>query len=163
MTKYLGIQARKNWPLPQRLAFRTEPPNSNGCTLWSAYKNTRGYGVMMWQGSAQLAHRMAWVNANGRPIPDGLNVCHRCDTPACVNPDHLFLGTHDDNMADRGAKGRTLTGRGTRHWSAKLTEDQVRAIRADTRMGTEIAHALGISSSTVYAIKARQKWAHLPD
>ena len=162
MTKWLGIQARKNWPLSERLAFRTGAPDAKGCTLWTAYKNAHGYGVMTWQKRLQLAHRMAWVNANG-PIPDGMEVCHSCDVPACVNVAHLFVGTHKDNMADRQAKGRTRPGRGTRHWSAKLIEAQVRAIRHDTRMGTEIAREYGVGSSIVYAIKARQKWAHLPD
>jgi hypothetical protein len=67
---------------------------------------TSGYGTLYAEGRHQGAHRLAWELANGRAIPAGLFICHRCDNPLCVNPDHLFLGTHTDNMRDMIAKGR---------------------------------------------------------
>jgi hypothetical protein len=79
------------------------------CILWSGRIGNHRYGVVDVGGRSVLAHRQAWEDANG-PIPVGLFVLHRCDNPPCVNPEHLFLGTHQDNMADMKAKGRGANG-----------------------------------------------------
>lgn len=129
----------------------------DGCILWAGHLN-RGYGTLEWLGVRLLAHRAAWICARG-PIPDGLCVCHTCDVPACINPDHLFLGTPAENAADMVAKERQL--RGTKHNRVKLTEQQVREIRASTLSGTKTAAQYGIGSSQVYRIRAREKWVHL--
>lgn len=79
---------------------------TDGCWAWKGYTQEGRYGhFMVTPGHRQGAHRVAWQIAYGA-IPDGLHVCHRCDNPSCVRPDHLFLGTHRDNMRDMVARGR---------------------------------------------------------
>jgi len=98
--------ARKTRPLEER--FWDKVDKSDGCWLWTAALNPDGYGRFVVQMSPQKvrgAHRVAWELMNGA-IPNGLSVLHQCDTPACVNPEHLFLGTQQDNVADMVAKGR---------------------------------------------------------
>jgi len=85
--------------------FWSNVDKTDGCWLWTGLTMGAGYGEMGWQGRTQVAHRISWQIHNGE-ILSGLNVCHHCDTPACVRPDHLFLGTQRDNVRDAVAKGR---------------------------------------------------------
>lgn len=80
--------------------------DETGCWLWAAGKTGQGYGAFAIDGRNRPAHRVSFELFKGK-IPEGIFVCHKCDIPACVNPDHLFLGTHQDNMDDRSKKGRT--------------------------------------------------------
>jgi hypothetical protein len=93
--------------LLQRFWSKVDKGNGTGCWLWTGSKSgSLGYGqVRNEQGESEFAHRLAWRMANG-PIPDGLYVCHTCDTPPCVRPTHLFLGTALDNTRDAVSKGR---------------------------------------------------------
>jgi hypothetical protein len=109
------------------------------------------------------AHRVSYEMANGL-IPDDLQVCHHCDNPSCVNPDHLFLGTNSDNVADCISKGRQT--RGSSHPVAKLTEQQVLDIRTKYASGLflqrEIAAEYGITQDNVSYIIHRKTWKHIP-
>lgn len=95
-------------PREQLFAERTMPEPNSGCLLWTGPANGLGYGRIHVVGTRRRAgaHRVAFEVVHG-PVPQGMEVCHRCDTPSCVNVDHLFLGTHRDNMADMAAKGRS--------------------------------------------------------
>ena len=86
------------------------PSSGKGCWLWTGPLLNVGYGVLSDGGKHRgiLAHRMAWERANG-PIPEGMDVCHICDTPSCVNPSHFFLGTQADNNRDAWRKGRMVS------------------------------------------------------
>jgi len=105
---------------------------------------------------AHLAHRCAWEFKHGRPAPD-LFVCHHCDNKLCVDPDHLFLGTHSDNMRDMHAKGRGISGEN--HPWAKLSDEEVAAIRAARGTQRQIAEAFGISQGHVSRLKMGQQRA----
>lgn len=133
-----------------------------GCWLWTAARNKDGYGSFnLGMGcGTYLAHRVAWVLSTGE-APNGLEVCHRCDNPACVRPDHLFLGTHTDNVRDCVTKGRLHGHRyesGECHRMAKLTVNDVEAIRIATGTQREIGARYGISQMHVSRIKRGLRW-----
>jgi len=138
----------------------------SGCRIWLGHVCGDGYGQFHVRRQKQKAHRVSWVIANG-PLPDGLHVLHRCDVPCCVNPDHLFLGTHAENMADKGRKGRAHGNglRGTDHPRARLTPDAIREIRRlrGAQPLAVMAARFGISKSNVSLIQLRKAWAHVPD
>lgn len=95
-------------PRPFDECYTAEP--NTGCWLWLGRRGARGYGQVGFRGfKTRQAHRVSWLIHNG-PIPDGLFVCHKCDTPPCVNPDHLFLGTCQDNLTDMARKNRAYRG-----------------------------------------------------
>ena len=110
--------------------------------------------------SAFLAHRMSYMLAhNMEPLPRGSVVMHTCDNPACVNHEHLVLGTHRTNHDDKKNKGRSNTG--TKHGMHKLTDEQVLEIRALHMLQGDIASVYGITQSVVSEIRARKAWRHL--
>lgn len=137
------------------------PEPNSGCWLWTGAQHRQGYGSLSWKHKPMLAHRVSWEIYRGK-IPDGLLVLHKCDLTCCINPDHLFLGTHSDNMFDCGKKGRSNK-KGSINGNAKIDEETVRIIRrAPRRPGLlkELSERFGIHRMTVADIraKARRSW-----
>lgn len=142
--------------------FMARVRKSAGCWIWRGARDAAGYGVVRVDGKSRRAHRVSWELHRG-PIPDGMLVCHRCDNPPCVNPDHLFVGTHGDNQADKVAKGRQA--RGSSMPNAVLTEPMVAEIRSLLSDGEltqqEIAHRFGVSFGAVFSIAHGRGWRHV--
>jgi hypothetical protein len=148
----------------------------HGCWEWMGSIAVTGYGVVKVHQVQHRAHRLAWEMLRG-PIPDGLHVCHRCDNRTCVNPDHLFLGTAADNIADCVAKGRAATGersgwhtkpdrmcRGDKCWKARLVDSDIPEIRDLVAWGMNprlVGLAYGVSRPTVSHIANRITWKHV--
>lgn len=124
-----------------------------------------GYGRLRFAGGFHLAHRVAWTLTFG-PIPDGRKVLHRCDTPLCCNPQHLFLGDDALNASDREAKGRGHHPRGTEHGMARLSPADVEEIRTSYAAGRATQPALGqrfgITQQAVSLIVTGKRWAAPP-
>lgn len=149
----------------ERLLEKSIPEPNSGCWLWtgalSGGRNTQlRYGKIQVNKRFIPAHRASWIAHNGRN-PGELLVCHSCDTPSCINPDHLFLGTHTVNMHDMFRKGRRRIRRGEAHHAARLTDEQVKAILNDGRRGRAIAAELGVTEQTVSYIRRGHTWKHL--
>lgn len=147
-----------------RLLSKSETNPFSGCWEWVAGKDTHGYGQMKINGRKRLAHRVSYELYRG-PIPDGILVCHDCDNPACINPDHLFLGTQTENMADMMSKGRGRKARlkGEDHSQAKLTESDVVAILSAKGLVSQVALAdqYGVSPSQIGNIHRGKAWTHI--
>lgn len=131
--------------------------NKDGeCWEWTGAADYDGYGQLKIKGKMHTAHRMSWELANG-PIPRGEGphgtcVLHKCDNPSCVNPAHLFLGTHQDNVTDKVTKGRQSHTRGSAHGNSKLSESQVSAIRYSFSTGVSTLKEL----AEMYPVSLRQ-------
>lgn len=134
------------------------------CWEWQAAIRKDGYGSFCITRNKRVityrANRFAYAMKHGS-IAKGINALHHCDNPACVNPDHLFLGTQADNMADKAAKGKA---RGVNHPGAKLTEQDVHEIRRLIRSGERnisIANRYGVCDATIRHIVSGKNWSHI--
>lgn len=143
-----------------RLAKHSEV-TSTSCIEWTAYRNKKGYGVIRVNYQTKLAHRVSY-EAHIGPIPEGMQVLHRCDNPPCINPEHFFLGNNDDNVQDSVGKGRRRGAPGQANAACRLTPEQVLKIREDSRIQRVIADEYGVARSLIGAIKNREIWQHLP-
>lgn len=156
-------------------AFWRHVQKGDGCWEWTGTRRPDGYGLFSAGPSGQIrAHRVAWELTNG-PIPDRLNVCHQCDNPPCVRPDHLYLGDQKRNIGDAVVRGRKKLGK--EHWwskidqngannkHAKLTERAVFEIRHRYLSGESkhtIAADFGIHPNHVNRLVSGRRWGHVP-
>lgn len=167
--KYCGHECahaaqRKN--MDECFWAKVDKQGAGGCWNWTASLKPKGYGQFYWRGKMHRAHRLAWTLA-GRALPaKGLELAHRCDNRICVNPEHLFVATHAENMADCKAKGRQSCGERSKR--NKLTEAQVIEIRANPpKLGRglreidEYAAKYGVSKGTIYCSLTRRTWSHI--
>lgn len=135
----------------------------DGCWNWRGASKGNGYGSFVMNGKTMPAHRAAYILFNATE-PGPLDVCHRCDNRACVNPDHLFLGTRLENMQDCRSKGRTAKGEklgnrsGENSTSAKLQWHSVRQIRASREPSKILARRFGVSSDNINRIRRNDTW-----
>jgi len=159
-----NIKSRKSGGVKQSIDKRfgryVNKDNQNGCWIWTGAKFNNGYGAIDGNGS----HRLSWELHNG-PIPKDLCVCHKCDNPSCVNPEHLFLGTQKDNIQDMIKKGRRGDIKGEKHPHSKLTEEKVRKIRdlyeiKDYTMN-ELADMYAVNQKTIWELLHKITWKHV--
>jgi len=173
---------RPRMSLREKLEKYTLRSDQENCWIWIGPKFRYGYGKLdlcvNHKNKTFSAHRCAWENAFG-PIPTGLLVCHRCDNPLCVNPDHLFLGTNKENSQDMVLKGRSLKGdknplrihpelvrRGELIHTSVIKECDVHMIRkmySKSMSVKEIAYKLGVTKKIVYNVLGGRAWAWLKE
>lgn len=133
------------------------------CLVWRLAKNAHGYGKFAnGKGGWVLAHRAAWQAANGE-IPAGAEVCHKCDNRACVNPEHLFIGSHQDNMADMKQKGRAKGLVGTDNHKCKITPAIAAEIICSAAPKNELAKRFGITVCMIGRIQRRIAWKSITE
>lgn len=158
------------------LAARVEALTDR-CWPWPRKLDATGRGRIWWNGRLMLAHRFMWTVLRGQ-IPDGRILCHTCDNPACVNPSHLYAGTHADNMRDMRERGRSMAkrhpelaralgvaagrantwSRGAGNPKARLTAEQASAIRMDKRPTRLVAAEYGVERTTIQRIRRGTLW-----
>ena len=148
--------------LEARFWGRVSKGDPDKCWVWQAAVDSCGYGRIRVNGPHQKASRVAYALTRG-DIPDGMCVCHRCDNPACVNPNHLFLGNHSQNMRDMVRKGRST--RGARNNQSVLSESDVIEIRSKyipNQYGCRrLAKEYGVHTTTIHLIVTGKNWSHL--
>lgn len=136
----------RGWPLKERLEHFSEA-QSNGCRLWTGAKDKDGYGWLYYEGGNKRAHRLALFVRDG-VMPRGF-ACHRCDTPSCINPDHLFVGTNRDNCRDMARKGR--------HGMLCIPRETIEAIRASPESSRKAGARFGVSPGYVSHLRLEDR------
>lgn len=153
--------------IAERFARKYTVELDTGCWLWHGSTDRRGYGQLR-LGKRNLkyaTHISLWLA--GRPVPEGMQALHKCDTPGCVNPDHLFAGTVKDNMRDCMEKGRHSSPpifRGSQNKAAKLTEELARLAKGDLANGMSLSQfrrKYGVSTTVGSQIRAGKLWKHV--
>ena len=149
--------------LKDKLLSRTDTQHPSGCWIWNGPKNPKGYGQIGMRPGALLTHRISYHLFKG-PIPEGMMICHSCDNPSCVNPNHLFAGTAKDNASDMVKKGRHNYGE--KSPAALLSEDAVLSIRkrwASRLTITKLAKEYGLTVPAITSAIYGKSWKHIPN
>lgn len=136
----------------------------HGCWNWPLKANNQGYGFFNWDHNTWQAHRYSYVYHYKAILDDDICVCHKCDNPMCINPDHLFLGTRQDNNLDRHIKGRTAQQKGSDNPFSKLNEVQVKEIKLKLKngaLGKILASAYNVHTTTISLINRNKTWQHV--
>lgn len=147
----------------ERLLAKVSKNKATGCWEFNGFRLPNGYGRFSITGAPMLAHRASWILHKGQ-IPGAMQVCHKCDNRRCVNPEHLFVGTAQENLADMRSKGRACPAkaqpktRSLSHWKAKLTPDQVAEIRRRAKEPRKkLAAEFGTTPRYISSIITRRK------
>jgi hypothetical protein len=159
------IKSYERDPIEIRFKSKYKVDLNTDCWNWTASKDDCGYGYFLKDGRPHRAHRISYEFHKG-PIPEGIEVCHTCDNPPCVNPDHLFLGTHKVNMGDMVNKGRSKGTPGEAHNKAKLTDEKVLEIRRLFNAGyseSALVKKFKVCQSTINRVILRQTWSHVKE
>ncbi len=156
LREYRGIS--KHSTMLEEFLANFEPVTESGCWIWTGPTNKGGYGQSSWKGIYYRAHRFSYKQFKG-PIPENMFVCHACDVRCCVNPEHLFLGTHLENIQDMLKKKRQA--RGEKNNKSKLNTDQVLNIRASPEFITTLAKQYNVSTTSIWDIKIGKTWRHV--
>ena len=150
--------------LAERFEMHHIPEPNSGCWLWTSQKNNKGYGFLRLKSKGKMtrlqAHRASWMLFRGELSPT-LDVLHQCDNTYCVNPDHLFVGSHQDNMTDMKVKGRARAPQGTDHPKSKLTDDLVREIRVSKENNSQLGRRIGVSNVLISMVRLGKIWRHV--
>jgi hypothetical protein len=152
----------KTLTIKERLFSGVEINQSTGCWEWKGAKDRKGYASLSIDGKQVKAHRQSYMQLVG-PIPEGMMICHKCDNPSCINPEHLFAGTALDNSRDCISKGRQKP-IGEKSFTAKLTDSEVLRIRKELASGAQKKHLgkkFGVSARAIFKIANGDTWKHL--
>jgi len=153
---------KKYGPVKDKI-FNNIKKNENGCWEWTGGLSARGYASMHYEGKRTPLHRLSYILFRG-PIPNDKLACHTCDNKKCINPDHIYIGTHKTNFRDAKERNRLRTRRGSAHPSSKLNEDKVRFIRFHYQNGfdiREMSSFFGVTKSILYQTAKGQRWKHV--
>ena len=144
-------------PLGAILDKNIFPEPMSGCWLWIGDRNEKGYGRIKVNGKTQKVHRIIYQLKYGN-ISSAILVCHKCDNPSCVNPDHLFSGSHKDNSDDKIKKGRGSDQKRENNANAKLSENDVYYIRNSADKDVVLANIYGVHKSHIQKIRRAERW-----
>lgn len=159
LSEYVPFEHVSDVDLLKAKIFNKCRMSDTGCWIWTGTMDGKGYGMVSFRSKDRRAHRVSYELFKG-PIPAGLHILHRCDTPSCVNPAHLRAGTVKENMADREARGRRDV-RGEQIGTSKLTTQQVIEIKQSTLGLKALSEKYGVEAQSIWRIRTGKSWAHV--